>query len=344
MIPKLKHTLRFHKDGSFRVLMISDFHAGSDFSPKLTAGIDALLEHTKPDLVLLGGDQCLCRDNAADFRDYLARAVAPIEERELPWAHVFGNHDNEQHLPIREQEPIYESLPYCISSAGPEEVSGTGNYCLPVLSSRDDSVAYNIWALDSHRELCDYREAFGLPEETAIILPDCFGCGKVQASPFFDQVMWYYRSSLEMERQNGKKIPAILYMHVPIIEFNLIFRNPEECAMRGSKREAVYGGELNSGLFMACLQRGDVKGIFCGHEHLNDFQGQYCGITLAYDACVGYNMSAHDDLRGGRVIDLNEDGGFETHHVKLMDIMGVQAQRNPDFFEGGCPYFIRNIN
>ena len=46
--------LRFHEDGTFRILMISDFHAGTDCSPKLMEGIDALLSHTQPDLVLLG--------------------------------------------------------------------------------------------------------------------------------------------------------------------------------------------------------------------------------------------------------------------------------------------------
>ena len=64
---------------------------------------------------------------------------------------------------------------------------------------------------------------------------------------------------------------------------------------------------------------------------------------MAYDSCVGYNMSAHDDLRGGRLIELNEDGSFETRHIKLMDLLGVDAMRNPDFFEGGCKYFIRKL-
>ena len=37
--------------------------------------------------------------------------------------------------------------------------------------------------------------------------------------------------------------------------------------MIGSKRESPACSELNSGLFYACLERGDVKGIFCGHDH-----------------------------------------------------------------------------
>ncbi len=344
---KTKKELRFHKDGSFKILMISDFHAGTRFNPKLVAGIEALVKKAEPDLVLLGGDQAAggCFDvfNEETLYNYLAAVLEPVNSRGIPWAHVFGNHDREAGMSNERQEPVYERFPLCLSTAGPENVYGVGNYCLPVLSSKDDTVAYNIWALDSNRQNCDYIKEFLLPEDERIVMPDCFGDGKIQASPMFDQVMWYYNESLRRERENGKKIPAIMYMHVPIIEFCLIYRNPEECGMIGSKREAVYCSEMNSGLFMACLQRGDVKGIFSGHEHLNDFQGKYCGITLAYDSCVGYDMSAHDDLRGGRIIELHEGGGFETGHIKLMDILGEFAMRRPDFFEGGIKYFIRNI-
>lgn len=330
------------------MLMISDFHAGTHYNPKLKAGIEALVENTKPDLVMLGGDQsagkCFDSFNEDTLRGYLLDVLEPIIRRGIPWAHVFGNHDQEAGMSNARQEPVYESVPLCLSSAGPEGIFGVGNYVLPVYMSKGDDVAYNIWALDSNREICDYIKAFSLPEDTRVLLPDGFGYGKMQASPMFDQVMWYYNTSLSLERTAGHRIPAVMCMHVPIVEYCLICRNPEECGMIGSKREAVYCSDMNSGLFMACLQRGDVKGIFCGHEHLNDFQGQYCGITLAYDSCVGYNMSAHDDLRGGRVIDLREDGAFETRHIKLMDLLGKEAMRNPDFFEGGINYFIRNIN
>lgn len=339
-----KQVLRFHADGKFRILMISDFHAYTADSagfPKMKAGIEALLEHTRPDLVLLGGDQCMKDETPEQVRAYMMQIMEPVLRRGLPWAHVFGNHDREMGLPLEEEEKVYESIPGCLSEAGPEEISGVGNYCLPILSSASDAVAYHIWALDSHAEFRDYVARFGLPKDTQFILPNSFGYGRVNSAPMFDQVMWYYQESLRREQAAGRRIPAIMYMHNPILEYCLVARNPEECSAIGNKREDITATELNSGLFMACLQRGDVKGIFCGHEHLCDFQGKYCGVTLALDGSIGYNMSTHDDLRGGRVIDLTEDGGMETHQVRLMEIMGLAAQRNPDFFEGGCNYFFR---
>ena len=339
-----KPILRFRENGRFTILMVSDFHAGRDFSPKLTAGLEKLLDTVKPDLVLLGGDQCVVQDTEEETRDYIAKMLAPITKRGLPWAHVFGNHDREQPMPLENQQRLYEQIPGCLSEAGPEELPGVGNYRLDVLSSTSDEAAYRIWALDSQRENRDFIGQFGLAENVRFVLPEPFGAGCGQGGVTFEQAAWYYGESKRLERECGRKTPAIMYFHIPPIEVNLIDRNPEQTHAIGSRRESPGCCELNSGLFMACLQRGDVKGIFFGHEHLNDFSGEYCGITLAYDGALGYNMSAHDDLRGGRVIELDEaTGTFDTYNLKLIDLMGKDALRDPDYFEGGIRYFFRKL-
>lgn len=334
---------RFHKDGTFRLLMISDFHAGKNCSPKLMAGMEALLNATKPDMVMLGGDQCLDAASVEEARDYMTRIMEPVLKRGLPWAAVFGNHDREMGLPLPAEQEAYEELPGCLSAAGPEDISGTANFCVEILAPEGSEPAFHIYGLDSHREMTDMTEDFSLPENTRFILPDHFNEAGSNGSPYFDQVMWYYNDSLRREKAAGHKIPAVMFMHIGPMELNLVARNPEECRVYGNKREKVCTTELNPGLFMACLQRGDVKGIFCGHEHLCDFHGEYCGITLGYDGALGYDMSAHDDMRGGRVIDLRIDGTLQTHMVHLMDIMGREAMRDPEYMEGGCNYFFRKL-
>ena len=64
---------------------------------------------------------------------------------------------------------------------------------------------------------------------------------------------------------------------------------------------------------------------------------------MGYDAAVGFNMSAHDDLRGGRLFEINEDGSWSTRHIKILDLMGKDAIRNPEFIEGGDSYGIRTL-
>ena len=335
--------LRFRENGRFRVLAVSDFHAGAQYHPMLRIGLDALIEHTDPDFVMIAGDQCLERDTVDAVRDYFAEIIEPVTKRSLPWGAVFGNHDRETGVDIAQEMAAYVQIPGCMAEAGPEELHGVGNYRLPVLSHSGDNPAFYLWALDSNRYMRDYIPMFGLKENTRFVLPDHMSDGSPDGQPLFNQIQWYYNASLEAERTCGKKIPGVMFMHTPLLEYLQILRNPEECGAVGSLRSGIGAAEISSGLFMAALERGDIKGIFFGHEHLCDIQGKYAGITMACDAALGFNMSGHDDLRGGRVIDLFEEGTVQTHMVHLMELMGRDAMRDPDYFEGGCKYFIRKL-
>lgn len=341
--------LKIGDNGRFRILMVSDFHMSKnsslpvDYTGKMIKGFNVLLDETKPDFVMIGGDQCISGETREEVRKAFEPVMAPVIDRGLPWAAVFGNHDNEMGLPVSEEEKVYESMPGYLGQSGPNDIDGTGNYCLTVMSNDGSKAAWNLFALDSHREITDFIDMFGLDKDTKMILPEHFNEGATGAAPTFEQVMWYYNTSKQIEKSEGRKIPAVMFMHIPILEYLHITRNPEECDAVGNKRETLGCCELNFGLFGACLQRGDVKGMFFGHEHLCDIQGEYCGITMAQDAALGYNMSCHDDLRGGRVIDLYEDGTMQTHSVKLIDLMGLDAMRRKDYFEGGCKYFIRKL-
>lgn len=344
-----KPVLCFRKEGFFRILMVSDFHSTKnanlprDYSDKMLEGLDALLDESKPDFVMIGGDQCITANDIQSAEAEMRRLIAPIIERKLPWSAVFGNHDNEMGIPCTEEEKAYVNIEGCLNQINNEGIEGAGNYVIPVMNCEGNEIAFNIFALDSHRELTDLVPKFGLKEGTRILMPRHFNDGQTGSMPDFEQVMWYYAKSKEAEAKAGHKIPAVMFMHIPIPEYLTILRNPELCDAVGNKRETVGCTEINSGLFYACLQRGDVKGIFFGHEHLCDIQGEYMGITMAQDAALGYNMSAHDDLRGGRVIDLFCDGTVQTHTLKLIDLLGKKAMRREDYFEGGCKYFIRDL-
>ena len=79
-------------------------------------------------------------------------------------------------------------------------------------------------------------------------------------------------------------------------------------------REGITCPRVNTGLFAALLHT-PVRGVFVGHDHVNDFYGTLYGITLGYGRQSGYgSYSAPDYLRGCRMFRLRqEDGGhFET--------------------------------
>ncbi|MBQ7152909.1 MAG: hypothetical protein IJR83_03105 [Clostridia bacterium] len=113
-----------------------------------------------------------------------------------------------------------------------------------------------------------------------------------------------------------------MWMHNPLMEMRLIRQNPEACRMEGNLREEIGCSVMNSGMFMACLERGDVKGIYFGHDHRNDCSGTVHGIHMGYDGAL-YDQRRERDLvdnRGGREFVLYEDGRpYTTRMIRLAD-------------------------
>lgn len=317
-----KQPLRFGQDGRYRILMVSDIHGGVGYSLKTPQALDALLEGTKPNLVLLGGDIAgpgtIHVENEAQLRAMLDTLCAPMESRDIPWAHVYGNHDNNFGLSNDRQQPVYESYPHCVSKAGPEDVDGTGNYALAIWDAEGSELEFIVYGLDSHRNLNGLRSQYHLPDSLPIALP---GHGGNEDTLHANQVCWYLQASRMLEAYAKKKTPALMYMHIPLPEISLIPQYPELCAMEGHCGEMVSHSALNSGMFSAVLQRGDVKAIFCGHDHENDFSGVYCGIRMGFDGFMSYHASHNADIRGGRIFDLRMDrpGEIETRMVRVKD-------------------------
>ncbi len=331
--------LCFKENGKFRILAVSDFHAGKDYCKKMKKGFEALLDNTKPDFVMLIGDQCLDKGSYDEVKSYMADIMEPVIRRALPWSAVFGNHDREMGIPVDEEFELYKELDGFHGEAGPENISGTGNFIIPIYSQNGEKIKFALWGLDSGLY---QRDTLGHPKNE-LVLPDAPFSRNSDGTPDFSQVMWYWNESVRLEKEEGEKVNGIIFTHVPLPEFVYITRNPEECHARGNLREAPGCAMLSTGLFNATVERADIKGFFFGHDHLNDFQGEYLGITMACDGSLGYDMSTHDDLRGGRVIDIDISGDIETKMVTLWSLMGKECLRNPDFMEGGCQYFIRKL-
>ena len=53
--------------------------------------------------------------------------------------------------------------------------------------------------------------------------------------------------------------------------------------------EKACAPELNTGMFTAMKEAGDVMGMFVGHDHDNDYAVMWKGILLAYGRFTGGN-------------------------------------------------------
>ena len=65
----------------------------SEADPLTIDFLGGILDVEKPDLVILTGDQL--HHDISDSQSALFKVVAPLIERSIPFAAVFGNHDDE---------------------------------------------------------------------------------------------------------------------------------------------------------------------------------------------------------------------------------------------------------
>ena len=306
-----KLPLRFRPDGNFRIMMFSDIHGGRGFAANETHdAIEALIAKANPDLVLIAGDICgpgyIHAETVDDVRFVLDAISEPMERRGIPWAHVFGNHDDNYGVPNAVQQPIYESYPHCVSKAGTEDIDGVGNYFLPVFDADGKDVIFGVWGLDSNHSMPEFFEDYGLPADTRYYQASQASSGDYDG-PRTSQVFWYWQTSQMLENHLGHKVPSLMYMHIPTPEHALVTVHKNKVNFKGYQLEDVASHTLNSGLFSACVQRGDVKAIFCGHEHENQFSANYMGIMLGYDGFLSYHACHNEDIRGCRLFDISAD-------------------------------------
>jgi len=315
-----KHTLKFDSNGTFKILMMSDIQETLDYDPRTFEDMRKLIEHVKPDLVVLGGDNCngLVLKTEQELDRYLDILAAPMEEKKIPWMHVFGNHDHDIDVDDICKTKMYEKYEYCVSKHT-EDIYGTTNFVLPVYHSKRQEIAFQIWGMDSNNLIAE--SGIRICEKTSNMVKF-----PTMSSVFdilhFDQLMWYWNSSKELEEYNKKKANGIMFMHVPLWEFQYIVDNPEQTDGKGSMIECMTLGKFNSGLFAAILQREDIKCIASGHSHNDSFDGTYCGIKMCMDASAGYSSYGNEELKGGRVfvVDENNTDIINTYMVYYKDI------------------------
>lgn len=283
-------TLRFRDDETFTLVQFTDTHfQNAEPADELTRALmERTLDAERPDLVVLTGDVIAggeCLDPAASWR----YAVEPMESRRIPWAAVFGNHDDEGPLTRRQLMDVQRSCAFCLSEPGP--VSGVGNYVLRVFASGGDRTAALLYALDSN----SYSET------------KLDGYGWIRR----DQIAWYLEVSAQLHEEAGELLPALAFFHIPLPEYNEVW-DFHPCV--GVKYENVCCPKINTGFFAAMHERGDVLGTFVGHDHVNDYAGNLYGIWLCYGRGSGFNTyGRHGFPKGARVIRLYEGTrDFET--------------------------------
>ncbi len=300
-----RNELRFDENGEFKILVVSDIHASSIKAPTLAKNnLILLVEREHPNLVIFDGDNTWNISSQIVLEMCIRDMVGYLEEKEIPWCHVFGNHDAEKDNVDKElQQIIYQSFDHCNSQWGDITLTGIGNYVLPVYDSEGKNVKFAVWALDS---------GAWLTEEEQELLRPIRGTYEGTTRSTYDyirpnQIEWYTKTSKAIEDYCGEKIPGIMAFHIPLQESYTAWVNRSRLRYTGHKGGGVCASEINSGMFTALMERGDIRAVVNGHDHTNDFMVEYGGIMLCYCSTISDAADCDYDIMGGRVFKINEN-------------------------------------
>ncbi|KAI9495877.1 Metallo-dependent phosphatase-like protein [Zychaea mexicana] len=283
-LPKIQ-PLGFDDVGSFKILQLADLHftneegkcrdVPNDMVCKgdstTIEGIEGLLDLERPDLVVFSGDN-IDGEGVSDARAATFKFADPVIQRKIPWAAIFGNHDDENDLSREELMTTMLQMPYSLTQRGPLHVSGVGNYVLKVLSNKtqEGEHKFSIYFLDSGAYTDDTKKDY-----------DCI-------KP--DQLDWLKDTSASFARNTtdfgSQKPNAMAYFHIPIWEYNEVEGEPNP--RLGDKRESVSSPRDGAAKILdAIKEAGDIKVTGCGHDHVNDYCLDRNGVFLCYGGGLG---------------------------------------------------------
>ena len=330
--------LRFDENGEFRIMHICDCQDDYPANPEMLIFLDAVIKEQKPDLVVLGGDNTVGPENMTkeDKEAAINELVSVFVKNETYFTLVFGNHDHQQGFTDDELFVMYQKYggKYCLAYDPHPELTGTATHALPVLGSDSLKTELMLYMFDSNQ----YVSVNGSDEY------DC-------VNP--DQIEWYKNVSKAAELANGKVVPALAFQHIIVGEvYDALFHESPfdmgelsrsfngkiysflprtENIESGFLFEFPCPGYYNHGQFDAMVDRGDVMGVFSGHDHTNDFVTELDGIKIINTPGATHGGYSTDFNRGVRMITVKEDnpGTFETEVVTTRQL----ALDNSDYAE-----------
>lgn len=287
-----KEHLCFKSNGKFKIVQFTDVHYKAEDERNSRPSLDIMnevLDRESPDLVVYTGDVVYSNKTLNGLDTVLDLAI----RRNIPFAVVWGNHDDEFD---HSRQELYDYVQQKKGAIMPKRISAESpDYVIPLKAHDSSKDVALLYCIDSH----SYSKVKGVSGYDWI---------------YADQISWYRNVSQQFKAVNsGTPLPALAFFHIPLPEFRDAL-GEDHNRMFGVKGEGICSPRVNSGFFMAAKECGDIMGMFVGHDHDNDYAVTYKDILLAYGRYSGGDTVYNDIPNGARVIELYEgERKFDTH-------------------------------
>ena len=273
-----------------------------------TDQIRSVVAQANPDLIIITGD--VIYGEFDDSGRSLELFCDFMDSLGVPWAPVYGNHDNETLRGVDWQNQRLADSSLCLFRKG--SVTGNGNYS--ILLTRNGKPARALYMMDS-------GGCMGSPTESA------------RRGPGFaaDQYDWLYTTAEAVNAAAGVTVPSFVGFHIPTVQFHqaavskgyqtadehekyvIGVTSPAWDGDFGCKREPIgcFGTPED---FVDRLHKAGIDGVFVGHCHANNTSVLWKGIRWTYGLKTGqYDYHTAGQL-GGTLITLWEED-FTVVHV-----------------------------
>ncbi len=294
----------------------------ADLESKCFAYIRRAVQKSKPDLIIITGD--IVYGEFDDSGVILEKFVAFMESLNIPWAPVFGNHDNESTKGVSWQCQQFLDAPNCLFRRG--HITGNSNYTIGI--RQNNRLVKVVYMMDSNGCARGYNYSY-LPSFPAYNQGESI---KTSIGFSADQLQWLTNTAQKIDSSLDYPVSKFLATHIPMAEFGLAaseagyqaFPSDDKSYIIGEtvtaqngdfgqKREAISGLFVLDGLWEA-LKAYHFDGVFVGHDHRNSMSILYDGIRFSY----GLKSSTFDyysDVGATKITIASDGETFEVKHL-----------------------------
>lgn len=290
-----EYVLQLDYTKDYKILQLTDTHIGDKDNTQLQYDfLDLTINEAKPDLIVITGDvfTFASKHTAEEFLRY-------IDGHGIKWTLVWGNHDEQCFFSIDWLTNLLNNYgSNCVfKDVQDDDVQGNSNFAINLM--RGGKTFEQLIFMDSNRYY------FG----------SYFGYDYFKQN----QIDWYSRLVDQTTADNGGVVPSLMFYHIPLPEVRDAWQayNEDKSIARGQGKDKYTLGEepcnpdFNSGFFDVILEKGSTKGMYFGHDHINNFVVNYKGVDFGYGLKATDRVYYSDTLLGGRVITIKEDHSLD---------------------------------